>query len=453
MIDSSLIKPQLLRTYPVIHYGKGVFLYDQEGKNYLDASSGAITVNIGHGVEEINEAIKRQMEKVSFVYRSQFTNKPAEDLAAKINDLTGNGLKYSFFVNSGSEATETALKIALQYWQEKGQPKKTTIISRWMSYHGITLGALSMSGHTIRRNRFVPILESYPSVSAPYCYRCPYDKSFPSCQIRCGDELQTMINRIGKENIAAFICEPVIGAAGAAISSPEGYLSKVKKICEENDILFIADEVMTGVGRTGFMLASEAMGVTPDIVALGKGMSGGYTPIAATVVSEKIMEPIIRGSGSVMSGHTFSANPLSCAISLAVINYIEKNNIMEQVEKKGSYLLEKLEQLQKKYSFVGEIRGKGLLIGVECVSDLNSKKPLNRELNATNVIIDLAEDNGLLLYPAQAGIDGLLGDAFMIGPPLTITISEIDELITRLDKTLTEFTIVLKNYQESGGEV
>ena len=315
----------------------------------------------------------KQLDKVAFVYRSQFTNEPAEQLANKIDEMTSQGLKYSFFVNSGSEATETALKIAVQYWQEMGEPRKTRIISRWMSYHGITLGALSMSGHSARRDRFVSLLESFPSISPPYCYRCPFNKSYPSCNLMCAEELQSMIRKIGKENIAAFICEPVIGAAGGAIPSPEGYLQRIKQICEQNDILFISDEVMTGIGRTGAMLACEHGDIEPDIVALGKGMSGGYTPIAATLVSEKVMEPIRKGSGSIMSGHTFSANPLSCAAALAVISYIEKNNIVQHVEQKGIMLQMELAKLQKKYSFIGDVRGKGLLLGLEFVQNTDDK--------------------------------------------------------------------------------
>jgi len=433
---SSLIKPMLLHTYTMIDRGEGVFLYDEDGKQYLDASSGAITANIGHGVDEIKQAILNQLDKVAFVYRSQFTNEPAEQLANKIDEMTSQGLKYSFFVNSGSEATETALKIAVQYWQEMGEPRKTRIISRWMSYHGITLGALSMSGHPARRDRFVSLLESFPSISPPYCYRCPFNKSYPSCNLMCAEELQSMIRKIGKENIAAFICEPVIGAAGGAIPSPDGYLQRIKQICEQNDILFISDEVMTGIGRTGAMLACEHGDIEPDIVALGKGMSGGYTPIAATLVSEKVMEPIIKGSGSIMSGHTFSANPLSCAAALAVISYIEKNNIVQHVEQKGIMLQMELVKLQMKYSFIGDVRGKGLLLGLEFVQNRMTKQPFDRDIELCNTIIQMAHNNGLLLYPAQAGIDGIIGDALLIAPPLTITFSEIHELIGRLDKTM-----------------
>ena len=328
--------------YPMIEYGKGVYLYDVEGKKYLDASSGAVTANIGHGVREISDAMKKQADKVSFVYRSQFTSEPAERLAQKLAALVGGHLSWSFFVNSGSEATETAMKVAIQYWQEKGIQTKNKILSRWVSYHGITLGALSMSGHTGRRARFVPLLEDFPAIHPPYCYRCPYNQTAPECGYLCAQELETAINRIGAEHIAAFIAEPIVGASGGAITPPKDYYKKIKQICERHDILFIADEVMTGFGRTGTMLACEHWNVIPDIVALGKGMGAGYTPIAATLVGDHVMEPIRKGSKMVMSGHTLSANPLSCATSLAVIDYLERQNLFAAVAKKSSYLFAKL---------------------------------------------------------------------------------------------------------------
>ncbi|MFS0781529.1 aspartate aminotransferase family protein [Bacillus sp. 1P06AnD] len=444
MKDSSLIKPMLHDSYPMASFGKGSFLYDKSGKDYLDASSGAVTANIGHGVDEIREAVNEQMKKVSFVYRSQFTSEPAEELAARIAGQTPKGLQYCFFVNSGSEATETAMKIAIQYWQEKGSPKKTKIISRWMSYHGITMGALSMSGHSFRRDRFVQLLESYPSISPPYCYRCPYGKEFPGCGLSCAAELRTMVNRIGKDNIAAFICEPVIGAAGGAIPSPPGYLKEIRQICSENDILLICDEVMTGMGRTGKMLGCDYDGVIPDIIALGKGLSGGYTPIAAAVVHEHIIEEIKNGSGSIMSGHTFSANPLSCAASVAVMSYIETHQLIDKVNAKGAILKKALQNLQKKYPFMGDIRGQGLMIGVECVLDPNTKEPFPREWKVTDRLIGYAQKNGLLLYPAQAGQDGIFGDAFIIAPPLTISEVEIRMLLERLEVTLDHLNNEIK---------
>ncbi|WP_338447915.1 aspartate aminotransferase family protein [Niallia oryzisoli] len=438
MKRSYLIKPMLDEDYPIIDFGKGVYLYDIEFKEYLDASSGAVTANIGHGVKEIITAMKKQAKKVSFIYRSQFTSEPAEQLAEKIAELAGGDLNWSFFVNSGSEATETAMKIAIQYWQEKGLKTKTKILSRWVSYHGITLGALSMSGHAARRERFTPLLEDFPTIHPPYCYRCPFNQTAPECGYSCAQELETAIRRIGADHIAAFIAEPVIGAAGGAISPPEDYYQLIKEICDRHQILFIADEVMTGFGRTGTMLACEHWGVTPDIVALGKGMGAGYAPIAAALVSDRVMEPIRSGSKMVMSGHTLSANPQSCAVSLAVINYLEQNNIMNLVSEKSAYLFKKLQKLKYQFPFIGDVRGLGLLIGMEFVQDHNTKTPFPRAAAFTQKVIKTAMKYGLLLYPAGAGIDGIHGDAIIISPPLTITNEEMDELIQRLTKTCQE---------------
>lgn len=439
MEQSYLIKPMLDANYPVIDYGKGVYLYDLEGKKYLDASSGAVTANIGHGVEEIIEAMHVQAKRVSFVYRSQFTSEAAEKLAAKIAEMAMGDLNWSFFVNSGSEATETAMKIAIQYWQEKGIKTKTKILSRWVSYHGITLGALSLSGHSGRRARFVPLLQDFPVIHPPYCYRCPYNLEAPGCDYLCAGELETVIKRIGAEQIAAFIAEPVIGAAGAAITPPEGYFKKIKEICDRNEILFIADEVMTGFGRTGKILAMEHWEVTPDIVALGKGMGAGFAPIAAALVSDHVMEPILSGSKIVMSGHTLSANPQTCAVSLAVLEYLEKNEVIKDVESKSCYLRNQLERLKNEFEMIGDIRGKGLLLGIEFVQNRQAKTSFPRSMKVTQKLVEMAQNNGLLIYPAGAGIDGIHGDAIIISPPLTITKREIEELARLLRKTFQDF--------------
>jgi adenosylmethionine-8-amino-7-oxononanoate aminotransferase len=437
--NSFLIKPMMGEIYPVINYGKGVYLFDMEGKKYLDAASGAVTANIGHGTEEIIEAMQEQAKKVSFVYRSQFTSEPAEKLAKKIAELIPGDLNWSFFVNSGSEATETAMKMAIQYWQEKGVQTKTKVISRWVSYHGITLGALSMSGHTGRRARFVPLLEEFPIINPPYCYRCPYNLEAPTCNYMCAEELETAIKRIGAEQIAAFIAEPVIGAAGGAIAPPKDYFKTIKKICDKYEILFIADEVMTGFGRTGTMLACEHWDVIPDIVAFGKGMGAGYAPIAAAVASEKVMEPIMAGSKSVMSGHTLSANPQSCAVSLSVLEYLEKYKIISEVENKGIYLKNQLEKLKNQYPFIGDVRGKGLLLGIEFVMNQRDKTPFPRNELVTQKMIALAKERGLIVYPAGAGIDGMNGDSIIISPPLIISKREIEEIVSILKDTFQAF--------------
>lgn len=443
MSREHLIKPVLKRKYPVVQSGKGVFLYDREGKRYLDASSGAITASIGHGVQEIADAMREQAGKVSFVYRSQFTSEPAERLAKKLSEWTPGNDYWSFFVNSGSEATETAMKIAVQYWQEQGRNGKNKVLSRRMSYHGITLGALSMSGHVARRRRFAPLLEDLPVVAPPYCYRCPFQMTHPACGLACAEDLGTAIKRIGSEHIAAFIAEPVIGAAGGAVVPPQGYYERIKEICDSNDMLFIADEVMTGIARTGAMFAMEHYGVEPDIMALGKGMSAGYTPIAATLVKDRVVEPIMNGSNVVMAGHTFSANPQSAAVSLAVLEYIEMHRLEESAERSGADLLTRLNKLAERYGMIGDVRGKGLLLGLEFVADRESRRLFPADLAITSRMVDQAFSKGLLLYPAAGGVDGE-GDAVLIAPPLVIRDEEIDLLMQLLEETIREVMQELK---------
>ncbi|MBM7703186.1 aspartate aminotransferase family protein [Metabacillus iocasae] len=445
MKRSRLIKPLLDQHYPMISHGKGVYLYDKDGNKYLDASSGAVTASIGHGVQGVVEAIMEQAQKVAFVYRSQFTSEPAEELAEKLCSLSHDHFQWAFFVNSGTEATETAMKIALQHWQEQGQPLKTKVLSRWMSYHGITLGALSMSGHAGRRSRFVPLLEEFPSVSAPYCYRCPLQKSYPSCQLACAKELERIIKRIGTDHIAAFITEPIIGAAGAAVTPPDGYYEEIREICDKYNILWIADEVMTGIGRTGEMFAYEHWSVKPDIITLGKGLSAGYTPIAVTMATASVVEPILRGSKLIMSGHTLSANPLSAATALSVINYIEEHQLVKAAKKKGDYLIKALHHIQSQSRLIGDVRGKGLLIGIEIVKDKESKESFSPLMNITSQIVKKAQSKGLLLYPAQAGIDGIDGDAVMIAPPFTITDDEMEELLYLFTQTMVEVESELRS--------
>ncbi|WP_408640720.1 aspartate aminotransferase family protein [Salipaludibacillus keqinensis] len=441
---SYLIKPFLDQEYPIADYGKGIYLYDNEGKEYIDGSSGAVTASIGHGVLEIADVMKEQAKKVSFVYRSQFTSEPAEKLAEKLKDWAPGDVNWSFFVNSGSEATETALKVAIQYWQEKGKPSKIKILSRWMSYHGITLGALSMSGHVGRRARFTPLLEDFPSVNPPYCYRCPFHKTYPECQLMCAEELETTIRRIGADHIAAFIAEPIIGASGAAIVPPEGYYQRIRDICDKYEVLFIADEVMSGIGRTGKAFAINHWQVQPDMIAVGKGLTGGYAPLAATMISDRIMAPIESGSKLIMSGHTYSANPQSTAVGLAVLEYMEKHQLVKRSEKMGTLLLEKLHNLKQKYPIIGDVRGKGLLTGVEFVSNIFNKIPFASEVSVSKILIKKCMDKGLLVYPASAGIEGHGGDAVLIAPPLVIEKEQLEQLIKIFEEAVKELQIELQ---------
>jgi adenosylmethionine-8-amino-7-oxononanoate aminotransferase len=440
-----LIKPLLGLDYPEVTHGKGIYLYDTEGNEYIDAASGAATANIGHSVMDIAKAMYEQAARVSFAYRSHFTSEPAEKLAEMLANYAQGDLNWVFFVNSGSEATETALKIALQYWQERGKPEKNHILSRWMSYHGITLGALSMSGHIIRRRRFESLLKDYPAIPPPYCYRCPYNLSYPQCKTACASELEQAIIKVGADKVAAFIFEPVIGAAGGAVVPPDHYYKEIKTICDKYDILLIADEVMTGIGRTGKMFAMEHWNVQPDLIALGKGMSAGYTPMAATIVSDRIIEVIEQGSKVILSGHTFSGNPQSASICTAVLEYIKKHNLVQNAKEQGERLLMGLANLEKKYPLIGHYRGLGLLCGLEFVRNKETKEPFPFDLEITNRIIQYAFQKGLILYPAAGGINGNSGDAILIAPPLTINRGEIYKILTILEEVINEISLELEN--------
>lgn len=429
-----LIKPLVGESYPTIDRGETIYLWDKQGKKYIDGSSGAVAASIGHGVKDIIDEMVNQASKVAFVYRSQFTSDSAENLAKKISELTPGDLNWSFFVNSGTEATETAMKMAIQHFQERGIHTKTKIISRMMSYHGITIGALSMSGHPLRRKRFTSLLEDYPMVEAPYCKRCPYGLENGSCELLCATSLDRTIQKLGAENVAAFIAEPIVGAAGASLTPPKGYYEKIKEICTQHDVLFIADEVMTGIGRTGEMFGINHWNCIPDILVLGKGLAAGYTPIAAAVASDRVMQPILEGSRLVMSGHTFSANPLSTSVALAVLHYVEKNNLVQNSKKQGEKIFAKLKEWQNDYPFIFDVRGKGLLIGIELNENLFKMNSL------TTHVIEIARNKGLLLYPSVSGPNGRLENSFLLSPPLIITDEQVDELLDVLKMVFEELS-------------
>jgi len=433
---SRLIKPVLGMDYPEISYGEGVYLFDVRGNRYLDGCAGAVTASIGHGVQEIVDAMTEQARKVAFVYRSQFTSGAAEDLCRRLAELSPGDVNDTFLVNSGSEATETAMKIAIQYWQENGRPRKTRVLSRWMSYHGITMGALSMSGHVLRRRRFVSLLDDLPVVRTPYPYRSAYAGTPQEQAERYAEELETAISRLGADSVAAFIAEPVVGAAGGAVVPPDGYFQLIRDICDRNDVLLISDEVMTGIARTGRMFAMEHWRVVPDIIALGKGIGAGYTPIAATMVSERVTDVIRHGSGSIMGGHTLSANPLSAATALAVLTFVQAKRLDERSARLGIRLRDRLKALAETSTIVGDVRGLGLMIGVEFVQEKSTKRPFPLAVDVTGRLVRIAFENGLLIYPAQGGIEGQAGDAVILSPPLTISEAELDELVELFVKSV-----------------
>ncbi len=430
-----VIHPLVEAAPPTAVRGEGLYLYDEGGRRYLDGCSGAVNTNIGHGVPEVLEAMRAQAETLTFAFRSQFGNRPSDALAERLGALAPGSLRWLFLVNSGSEATELAAKMALQHWQERGRPEKTHVLSRRISYHGVTLGALSMSGHVLRRSRFEALLAKDAQVATPYCLRCPLGLAYPSCAVACADDLQARIDALGADNVAAFIAEPVVGASGAAITPPPEYYAKIRAICDANDVLFIADEVMTGMGRTGAMFAVEHYGVVPDLLVLGKGLGAGYTPVAAVVATDELMEPIRRGSGSVLYGHTLSFNPLSAATALAVLDYVENHDLVGNARERGEQLMNALKTLAARHPVLGDVRGLGLLVGLELVAD-GSLAPFPPEANVTGRLVRHAFERGLLIYPAAGALEGA-GDAVMIAPPLTIDAAEVDALVGMVDGALS----------------
>lgn len=409
------IQPLLNKTYLKASRAQGIYITDENGKQYLDGSSGAVACSLGHSHPKIVEAIRQQVGKLQFVYRSQFGSEEAEQLAAKLAALSPNGkYAHTFFVNSGTEAIETAMKVALQYWQEKGLKEKTQFISRWKSYHGITMGALSLSGHRIRRERFEGALGKYPTLSADL------EKDAVDRHVA---EFRQALATIGAEKIAAFVAEPIVGAAGTAIAPPEGYYSRMKVVCKDHNILFIADEVMTGLGRTGRWFGLDHWKESADIVAVGKSLGAGYAPIAATLMTDSVLDPIRKGSGLIMSGHTYSGHPLSCATALRVLQVVEEEKLLENVVSRGEQLLSGLNTLQQKFDVIKAVRGKGLLLGVEF-------DPV-RKFQAT--LIDRCFENGLLVYPSVGGPEGKDENGILIAPPFILDSSGAKELLEKLE--------------------
>lgn len=436
---------------PMAEYGEGIYIFDEDGNRYLDACSGAISANLGHGNKRMNAAAKRQMDKVAFTYRTQFDSRPANELADLLARLGPRELNRVFFVNSGSEAVEAAVKLARQHWWAVGKQSKQLIISRRPSYHGATLGALSCTDYAPLNIPFRPLQLPFPKVSSPYCYHCPLEKEYPSCEMACARELDKMIKIHGKDNIAAFIAEPFGGASTGATVPPDEYFPMVEKICHDNDILLIIDDVMTGCGRTGTFYGFDHWNITPDIVALSKGLSGGYTPIGACMSSEAVVQPVLD-SGGFMHGHTFAGNPLSTAVALECIKIILEENLVENSRKMGTLLHERLHELKGRYPIIGDVRGRGLFAGVEFVRDRRRHEPFPSDWLVAQAATRMARENHhLIIYPRRS-LYGLSGDHVLIAPPLIIDEAGVEEIIQKFDATLRDLTQYLKPDVEPGTE-
>lgn len=437
--QDSVFYRSLRKFYPTVDRGDGITIYDTAGKPYLDGSGGAAVVGIGHGIREITEAMLRQAEKISFAHGSQFTSQAAIDLASKLVQLSPEGLNKVYFLSGGSEAVETAVKMARQFQVERGRPEKYKVISRWTSYHGNTLGALALSGHTGRRRLYLPLLLHTPHIAPAYCYRCPFGLEPEGCDLECALDLERAVLYEGPDSVSAFIAEPIVGATAGALVPKDGYFQKIREICDRYDMLLIVDEVMTGMGRTGKNFGIDHWGITPDMIVVGKGLSSGYTPIFVVIVKEEIHRTIQEGSGAFVHGHTYNQNPLSCAIASAVIDYLLKHDLISRSAEVGEYFIAALQSLRH-HLFVGDVRGKGLFAGIEFVKDKRTKEPFDPKLRLNVLVGNRAFEKGLITYPGGGGADGIKGDHVLLAPPFIITERQIDQMISILDQTFAEVT-------------
>jgi len=418
--------------------GEDVYIYDEFGKKYLDASGGAnASIPIGHGVKPVIDAMVEQARKVAFVPMHLFSNEPAEILADEIAKIAPSGLTTTWFVNSGSEAADNAVKITRQYHLENGNTGKFKIISRWQGFFGNTLGALEVGGHTFRRSKFIPLLKDMPHIPPAYCYRCWFGKTYPDCDMECARFLEKVVKQEGPECVAGFMAEPIVGATTGATTPPKEYFPIIREICDKYEMAMIADEVQTGVGRTGKWFAIEHWGVTPDIITTAKGLSGGFTPLGAVIVRDKIVDSFKREKANIVGGHTYSGNPVSCAIGIAVLTHIQKNNLIEKCAESGAYLKKRLTELQANHQIIGDVRGMGLMVGFELVKDRSTKEPFPTDAKVSRRLTQECMKRGAIIYPGTGTADGIVGDHILLTPPYTVTREHVDELTSILDESLT----------------
>ncbi|MFX4221022.1 MAG: aspartate aminotransferase family protein [Thalassobaculum sp.] len=418
---------------PVAVKGDGVYIIDADGKRYLDGSGGAAVSCLGHSHPKVIEAIKRQLDAIPYGHTGFFTNEPMEKLAAHLAREAPGDLDMVYFVSGGSEAVEASLKMARQYFIEIGQPKRHRIIARRQSYHGNTLGALAVGGNEMRREQFRPMLIDAEHVAPCFAYRDKRaDESEEEYGLRVADELDATIRKAGPDTVAAFICEPVVGATAGAVPAVSGYLKRIREICDRYGVLLIFDEVMCGMGRTGHLFACEEDGVAPDLMTIAKGLGAGYQPIGAVLVATKIFEAIRDGSGAFQHGHTYMGHPAACAAGLAVQEAIRDENLLENVRTQGAALRRALEARFGNNANVGDIRGRGLFMAIELVADRSTKETFDPARKLHAAVKREAMERGLMVYPMGGTIDGRHGDHVLIAPPFIVDQSHITELVEKL---------------------
>jgi adenosylmethionine-8-amino-7-oxononanoate aminotransferase len=424
----------------MIDRAEGIYLFDSSGKRYIDGSGGSsVVTSIGHGVMEVAQAMYAQAQKFSFYPAHAFTNEPFLELSDLIVSMAPGDLKDNsrvWVTCTGTDATDDAVRLARQYWVEAGKPSKHLIIGRWQGFHGNTISVAGFSGITSRRRIFQPMFVESPHIPPAFCYRCPFEKTYPECGLLCARTLETTLRQVGPENVAAFIAEPVVGAALGCVPAPEGYFQIVRDICDRYDILFIADEVMTGWGRTGKLWGIDHWGVTPDIIATAKGMTAGYTPLSAIIARDDIWAVLQENHSPFKAGHTLNANAVSCAGAITVINYVLEHHLVENARERGQQALAGLRLMMDRHPIIGDVRGLGMMFGFEFVKDRLTKEPFEPQRHLSGVFEQEALRRGLITYPCTGTVDGVLGDMVLLAPPLTMTAPQMDDLLSILDASL-----------------
>lgn len=422
---------------PVLDRAEGIYMWDKSGRRYIDGSSGAMVSNIGHSNPAVLAAMRAQMEKSTFGYRLHFQTETSEALAAKVAALAPEGMNKVFFVSGGSEAVESTLKMARQYVLTQGQPQRFKVISRYPSYHGCTLGALAITGYAPMTAPFDPMMQRMPKVPAPRAYLDGLDADDPATGLHYANMLEAKILEEGPETVLAFILEPIGGASTGALVPPAGYMKRIREICTQYGVLLIHDEVMTGGGRTGRFFGADHWDVAPDLIAISKGFGGGYVPLGAMVARDDIVEAVMAGGGFI-HGFTYAGNPLACAAGLAVVEQIEAQDLTGNAARMGELLATRLNGLMQRYPLIGDVRGKGLLMAFELMADRATKAPLPADLNAHARLVDIAYDNGLIIYSRRTR-GGSSGDHFLVCPPMIVDEAQLDDITERLDRALASY--------------
>ncbi len=423
---SGLFPRNFKKTFLTASRGEGCWIIADDGRRFLDASGQAAVVNIGHGVPEIGRAMAEQSSQIAFAHTSQFHTAPAEKLAGRLLAMAPPNFHHGgrvYFTSGGSEATETAIKLARQFHLECGRKDRYRVLSRRQSYHGSTLGAMSVSGNVARRAPYAPLTPEWGHIAPCFCYHCPFEKTFPQCEIACANDLDIFLLKNNFDSVSAFIFEPVVGATLGAAVPPEGYAARIAEICRKSGILLIADEVMSGMGRTGKSFAVQHWEIEPDMILVGKGIASGYAPLGAVLVSARVVEAFERGSGAFMHGFTYQAHPVSTAAGNAALDFLEAHKLFYHVNPAGQNLRNALAPLQS-HPNIGDIRGLGLLLGVEFVKDKTTREPFPKVQNVAENIRQACLEETVLTYPTQGCVDGLRGDHILVAPPFTISPEE-----------------------------